>query len=125
MDAHRTATSLRPLILGKWRALVLLALALAVSLVLSIGTVLETKSGPLMLAWVALWALGAGSLGTRLRTWLWPALCPVAMLVLVWTYGPAAWASMYVFMLGVIFTIAASIGALIGSALGKRRRPAS
>lgn len=102
-----------------------LVTTLTASLAVSIASVLRSQSGSLMVTWIALWCLGAGVVGSRLRDWLWPALCPVAMLVVVmaWeiAYGRTSWASLYVFMLGVIFAVAAAIGAVVGAWFGKRR----
>lgn len=104
---------------------VVLLTTLAGSLGVGILTVLRTQSGPLMLVWIGLWSLGAGIAGSRLRDWLWPALCPAVMLVVVmaWevAFGRTSWASLYVFMLGVIFAVAAAIGAVVGTWFGKRR----
>lgn len=95
------------------------------ALAVSIGTLFRFQSGPLMLGWCAVWGGGAAVLGYRFRTWFWPALCPVTMLmaILIWeaVCGRTSWASTYVLMLGVAYAVAATVGALAGSWLGKRR----
>jgi hypothetical protein len=100
-------------------------LAVLAALAVSIGTLFRFQSGPLMLGWCVFWGVGAAVLGNRFRTWFWPALCPVAMLlaVMLWefVYGRTSWASTHVFMLGVTYAVAAMIGALAGTWLGKRR----
>jgi hypothetical protein len=109
-------------------AISLVVVSLALSLVASIGMVMQTASGPLMLAWFAIWAGGAGYAGYRFGTWFWPPLCAIVMLamVMLWevVYGRTSWASLYVFMLAVTYAVAASAGALLGTWLGKRRSPA-
>jgi hypothetical protein len=100
-------------------------LVLLAALAVSIGTMFMFQSGPLMLGWCMVWGVGAALVGYRLRSWPWPFLCPAAMLmaVMLWefAYGRSSWASTYVFMLGVNYAAAATIGALVGSWLGKRR----
>jgi hypothetical protein len=45
------------------------------------------------------------------------------VLVMVWelVYGAESWASLYVMLLGVVFAVAASLGALLGTWRGKHR----
>lgn len=99
------------------------ALALAAFLAISVGSVLRQQSGPLMLVWIAVWCVAAGVVGHRLRRWLWVPVCPLLMIaiVMLWeiVYGRTSWASTYVFMLGVAYAVAATVGALSGVALGK------
>ena len=104
--------------------LAIVAIVLAL-LALSLWTVFETSSGALVLAWTGAWGLAAGAVGWHKRSWLWPALCPVTMLavILLWVaiYGRSSWASTFVTMFGAMFAVAATIGALIGTWLRKRR----
>jgi hypothetical protein len=117
----------RSRILWRWLTVAATLGVLAIFLAVSIGTMLRTADGTLLLVWIGCWALGAGVVGWWRRSWRWPLLCPLAMiaLVLLWEafYGPSSWSSTYVFMLGVVFAIAATIGAFIGTALGKRSHP--
>jgi hypothetical protein len=100
-----------------------------VLLAVSLWTVFETSSGALVLAWTGAWGFAAGAVGWYKRNWLWPGLCPVTMLavILVWVavYGHSSWASAFITMLGAMFAVAATIGALIGTWLGKRRYESS
>jgi hypothetical protein len=100
-------------------------LVLLAALAVSIGTMFMFQSGPLMLGWCVVWAVGAAISGYRFRSWIWPIFCPVAMLlaIMMWevVYGRNSWASTYVLMLGVAYAVAATIGALVGTWLGKRR----
>jgi hypothetical protein len=118
-----------PLSSQHWLSVVAALSVLAIFLAVSIGTMLRTADGTLLLVWIGGWAIGAGIVGWLRRSWRWPLLCPLAMigLVLLWEafYGPISWSSTYVFMLGVVFAVAATVGALIGVALGKRARPAN
>ena len=104
-----------------------IAATLAVGLIISVWTVVETSSGPLMLTWTAAWCLGAGVVGWFKRSWLWPGLCPVAMiaLVLLWVtvFAHTSWTSAFITMLGAVYAVAATIGAVVGAWLGKRRVP--
>ena len=103
-------------------------LAIAASLLgllaASLWTVFETSSGALVLAWTGLWCFGAGMVGWYKRSWLWPGLCPVTIIavILLWAavFGRSSWASAFVTMLGAMFAVAAAIGAVIGTWLGKR-----
>jgi hypothetical protein len=100
--------------------------AIGALLALSLGTTLPTSgNGWVVLAWAALWGIAAALVGWRRRTWRWVARCPLTMLalVLLWelVYGPASWASLYVMLLGIVFTVAASLGALLGTWWGKHR----
>jgi hypothetical protein len=98
---------------------------LVIGLTISLWTVVETSSGPLMLAWTAAWCFTAGVIGWFQRRWLWPALCPVAMiaLILLWVmvFGHSSWTSAFITMLGAMYAVSAAIGALAGTWLGKRR----
>ena len=102
-----------------------IAAILVIGLVTSLWTTLETSSGVVVLAWCVAWSLGAGIAGRHLRTWFWPGLCPVAMLVLVLLWasvlGRSSWTSAVVTVLGAMFAVAAAIGAVVGTWLGKRR----
>jgi hypothetical protein len=103
-------------------------LAIAASLLgllaVSLWTVFKTSSGALVLAWTGLWCFGAGMVGWYKRSWLWPGLCPVTIIavILLWAavFGRSSWASAFVTMLGAMFAVAAAIGAVIGTWLGKR-----
>jgi hypothetical protein len=114
-----------PRIVAHRLAIAVHLLILLAALAASIGTMLMFQGGPLMLGWCMVWGVGAALVGYRFRSWLWPFLCPMAMLVaiMIWeiVYGRTSWASTYVFMLGVTYALAATIGALVGSWLGKRR----
>ena len=102
-----------------------IAAILLVLLAVSLKTVWETSSGPLVLAWTGAWGLAAGVVGWFKRSWLWPGLCPATIIavILVWVavYGRSSWASAFITMLGAMFAVAAAIGALIGTWLGFRR----
>lgn len=102
-----------------------LAAILVLGLAASLWTVAETSRGALVLAWSAAWCLCAGVAGWHVRSWFWPALCPVAMLlsILVWValVGHTSWTSALITVLGAMFAVAATIGAVIGTWLGKRR----
>lgn len=103
-----------------------IAALVLVLLAVSLWTVMEMSSGPLVLAWTGAWAFAAGVVGWVKRSWLWPALCPATMLavILVWVAvsGRSSWASAFITMLGAMFAVAATMGALTGTWLGKRRR---
>jgi len=98
---------------------------LVTGLTVSLWTVVETSSGPLMLAWTAAWCFSAGVVGWSKRSWFWPGLCPAAMiaLVLLWVtlFGHTSWTSAFITMLGTTYAVAATIGAVVGTWLGKRR----
>lgn len=99
--------------------------AIAALLTLSLGTTLAIPAnGAVVLAWVAGWGLAAAVIGARRRSWRWVLICPLTMLalVLLWSlvYGSTYWGSTYVFELGIVFAIAASAGALLGTWWGKR-----
>jgi hypothetical protein len=102
-----------------------IAATLAVGLIISVWTVVQTSSGPLMLTWTAAWCFGAGVVGWFKRSWLWPGLCPVAMiaLVLLWVtvFAHTSWTSAFITVLGAVYAVAATIGAVVGAWLGKRR----
>src|SRR5215204_7292972 len=102
-----------------------IAVILAIGLSVSLWTILVTSSGALMLTWCVAWSLGAGISGWHLRTWFWPGLCPATMLVLVLLWasilGRSSWTSAVVTVLGAMFAVAAAIGAVLGTWLGKRR----
>jgi hypothetical protein len=103
---------------------VAIAVILAIGLAVSLWTILVTSSGTLVLAWCVAWSLVAGIAGWHLRTWFWPGLCPAAMLFLVlfWVtlFGRSSWISAIVTVLGMMFAVAAAIGAVLGTWLGKR-----
>lgn len=91
----------------------------------SLWMVVETSSGALVLAWTAAWCLYAGVVGWHARSWFWPGLCPATMLllILIWValFGHTSWTSAFVTVLGAMFAVAATIGAVVGTWLGKRR----
>lgn len=99
--------------------------AIAVGLAISIGAIFATMSGPLMIAFCALWALAAGISGARVHSWWWVMGFPAAMmgLVLLWdlAFGRESWWSLYVFMLGVVYAVAAMVGAMAGVWRGRQR----
>jgi hypothetical protein len=103
-----------------------IAVILAIGLSVSLWMILATSSGALVITWCVAWNLGVGIAGWHLRTWFWPGLCPAAMLFLVlfWAtvFGRSSWASAVVTVLGMVFAVAAAIGAVLGTWLGKRRR---
>jgi len=98
---------------------------LVIGLTISLWTVVETSSGPLMLAWTAAWCFSAGVIGWFKRSWLWPGLGPIAMiaLILLWVtvFGHSSWTSAFITMLGAMYAVAAAIGAVVGTWLGKRQ----
>ncbi len=98
---------------------------LLIGLAMSLWMILQTSSGALVLTWCAAWGLGAGITGWHLRSWLWPGSCPVAMLLLVllWVavFGHTSWTSAFITVLGAMFAVAATIGAVLGTWLAKRR----
>jgi hypothetical protein len=106
-----------------------IAVILVIGLSVSLWTILVTSSGALVLTWCVDWSLAAGIAGWHLRTWVWPGLCPIAMLFLVlfWVtvFGRSSWTSAIVTVLGMMFAVAAAIGAVLGTWLGKRRRSPS
>ena len=97
---------------------------LIIGLTASLWTTLQTSSGALVLTWCAAWSIGAGIAGWQVRSWFWTGLCPAAMLLLIllWVavFGHSSWTSAFITVLGAIFTIAATIGAVLGIWLGKR-----
>jgi len=101
-----------------------IAVILAIGLAVSLWTILATSSGALVLTWCVAWSLAAGIAGWHLRTWFWSGLCPVAMLFLVlfWVtvFGRSSWTSAIVPVLGIMFAVAATIGAVLGTWLSKR-----
>ena len=103
---------------------VTITVVLAIGLSVSLWTVLVTSSGALVLTWCVIWSLGAGIAGWHMRTWFWPGLCPAAMLFLVlfWAtvFGRSSWASAVVTVLGMMFAVAAALGTVLGTWLGKR-----
>jgi hypothetical protein len=104
-----------------------IAAILVIGLATSLWTTLEMSSGALVLTWSAAWSLGVGITGWHARSWLWPALCPAAMLLLIllWValFGHSSWTSAFITVLGAMFAVAATIGAVLGTWLGKRRSP--
>ncbi len=103
-----------------------IAAILVIGLATSLWTTWETSNGALVLTWCAVWSLGAGSAGWHVRSWLWPGLCPAAMLLLIllWVavFGHSSWTSAFISVLGAMFAVAAAIGAVLGTWLSKRRR---
>jgi hypothetical protein len=97
-----------------------------IGLAASLWTTLQTSSAALVLAWCAAWSLGAGIAGWYARSWFWTGLCPAAMLllILIWVavFGHSSWTSAFIIVLGALFAVAATIGAVLGTWLGKRRR---
>ena len=61
------------------------------------------------------------------RSWFWTGLCPAAMLrlILLWVavFGHSSWTSAFITVLGAMLAVAAATGAVLGTWLGKRRRP--
>jgi hypothetical protein len=102
-----------------------IAAILLIFLATSLWMVMETSSSALVLAWTAAWCLDAGVVGWHVRTWFWPGLCPAAMLllILVWVavFGHTSWISAFITLLGAMFAVAATIGAVAGTWLGKHR----
>jgi hypothetical protein len=125
-DGERPRASISRAELGVNLAIAALVLVL---LAVSLWSVYETSSRALVLALTGGWGFAAGAAGWYKRSWLWPALFPVAMLavILLWAaaYGRSSWASAFVTVLGTMFAVAATIGALIGTWLGKRRYESS
>jgi hypothetical protein len=105
---------------------VTIAAIVLIGLVASLWTTSETSSGALVLTWCAAWGLGAGIAGWHLRSWSWPGTCPAAMLLLIllWVavFRHSSWTSAFITVLGAMFAVAAAIGAVLGTWLGKRRR---
>ena len=103
-----------------------IAVILVVGLATSMWTTWETSNGALVLTWCAVWSLGSGIAGWHARSWLLPALCPAAMLLLIllWVavFGHTSWTSAFLTVLTAMFAVAATIGAVLGTWLGKRRR---
>ncbi len=103
---------------------VAIAAILGAFLALSLWLIVETSSGALVLAWTAAWCFGAGVVGWSRRSWFWPVLCPAAMLGLIlgWValFTHSSWTSAFITMLGAMFAVAATIGAVIGTWLGRR-----
>jgi hypothetical protein len=102
------------------------AAILGIGLAASLWTTLQTSSGALVLAWCAAWSLGAGIAGWHAQSWFWTGLCPAAMLLLILLWvavvGHTSWTSAFITVLGAMFAVAATIGAVLGTWLGKRRR---
>jgi hypothetical protein len=103
-----------------------IAAMLVIGLTATLWTTLQTSSGALVLTWCAVWGLGAGIAGWHARSWFWTGLCPAAMLLLIllWValFGHSSWTSAFITVLGAMFAVAATIGAVLGTWLGKRRR---
>jgi hypothetical protein len=95
-----------------------IAAILVVAVASSLWTVVETSSGVLILVWTAAWCFGAGVVG-------WIKRSPAAMLALIlgWValFGHSSWTSAFITVLGAMFAVAATIGAVVGTWLGKRR----
>ena len=104
---------------------VAIAAIVIVGLAASLGTTLRTSSAVLLLAWCAAWIIGAGMAGWHARSWLWTGILPAAMLVLILLrvalFGHAAWTSALSTVLGTMYAVAASIGAVLGTWFGQRR----
>jgi hypothetical protein len=102
-----------------------IATVLGIGLATSLWTTSETSSGALVLVWCAAWSFGAGITGWHTRNWFWPGLCPATMLLLIllWVaiFGHSSWTSAFITVLGAMFAVAATIGAVLGTWLGKRR----
>jgi hypothetical protein len=102
-----------------------IAAIVVIGLATSLWTTWETSNGALVLTWCAVWSLGAGIAGWHMRSWLWPGLCPVAMLLLIllWVavFGHSSWTSAFISVLGAMFAVAAAIGAVLGTWLSMRR----
>jgi hypothetical protein len=96
-----------------------IAAIVVIGLATSLWTTWETSNGALVLTWCAVWSLGAGIAGWHVRSWLWPGLCPVAMLLLIllWVavFGHSSWTSAFISVLGAMFAVAAAIGAVLGT----------
>jgi hypothetical protein len=95
-------------------------------LAVSIGTTMRSVGdGSLVLVWVAVWSITSAAVGWYQRSWRWVAICPLTMvaLILLWgfIFGPTYWGSTYVLMLGTTFAVPTSLGALVGTWLGRRR----
>ena len=97
---------------------------LVLGLAASLWVVVKASSTALVLVSTAAWCFCAGVAGWFKRSWLWPGLCPVAMiaLILLWVtvFGRVSWTSAFITMLGAMYAVAATIGALVGTWLGKR-----
>ena len=102
-----------------------IAAILVIGLTASLWTTLQTSSGALVLTWCAAWSVGAGIAGWHARSWFWTGLCPAAMLLLIllWVavFGRSSWTSAFITVLGAMIATAATIGAVLGTWLGKRR----
>ncbi len=53
---------------------------------------------------------------------LWPAAMLLLILLWVAVFGHSSWTSAFITVLGAMFAVAATIGAVLGTWLGKRRR---
>ena len=102
-----------------------IAAIVVIGLTASLWTTLQTSSGALVLTWCAAWSVGAGIAGWQARSWFWTGLCPAAMLLLIllWVavFGHSSWTSAFITVLGAMFAVAATIGAVLGTWLGKRQ----
>ncbi len=105
---------------------VAIAAIVVIGLAASLWTTLQTSSAVLMLTWCTAWGLGAGIAGWHARSWFWTGILPAALLflVLLWVavFGHTSWTSALITVLGAMFAVAATIGAVLGTWLGKRRR---
>ena len=119
-----TSTSRRGLVAGT-----AITAIFVIGLATSLWLVVETSSGALVLALTAAWCFSAGVVGWSRRSWFWTGLCPAAMLalILLWVtvFGHSSWTSAFITMLGAMFAVAAAIGAVVGTWLGKRRELSS
>ena len=97
-----------------------------IGLVASLWTTSETSSSAFVLTWCAAWSVAARIAGWHVRSWFWTGILPAAMLLLIllWValFGHSSWTSAFITVLGAMFAVAATIGAVLGTWLGKRRR---
>ena len=125
MIADRRPTLRRWITRRRLAADTAIAVILVAILATSLWLVAETSSGTLVLALTTAWCFGAGVVGWSKRSWFWPGLCPATMLalILLWValFGHSSWTSAFITMLGAMFAVAATIGAVVGTRLGKRQ----
>jgi uncharacterized BrkB/YihY/UPF0761 family membrane protein len=95
-----------------------------IGLATSLWMVVKTSSSALVLAWTAIWCFYVGVVGWHARSWSWVVLCPAAMLllILVWVavLRHTSWTSGFITVVGAMFAVAATVGAVVGAWLGKR-----
>ena len=103
-----------------------IAAIVVIGLVASLWTTSETSSSAFVLTWCAAWSIAVGIAGWHARSWFWTGILPAAMLLLIllWVavFGHSSWTSAFITVLGAMFAVAAAIGAVLGTWLGKRRR---